>query len=377
MRGDRAPGSLYCCLKQLDSLQSMLLLELQVFLVERVDSIDHGLDKLNFRVSQAMLVGNVIGDAGLSTRLATGSTWLKGQGFAPLLQGIQTLLGPSGKVDVDRGSHAGAQVGGARVQVAKTSIQEELLARLLFDGISHSLDAIGQTLKYSTDIATLLHGDDSELVFLIDPGEEGLVLVVVDASALWPVTLHASRDEVLVARDKQEVVIHQLLTVGFLHAQEGVVVAGQLASQLGKCVLHQFLDLQPLLLGDSGRQAEAINAATDTDPGGLDWGRFVNVALDLADIHVRGVAEAVRETVVLGDDGVKDILEDFIRVLVSSVNAAVLIIEFNGTSNGLAESESAGFGLDATELLPFLWSDVLGDQAMGGLDGWEWWSRHS
>ena len=41
----------------------MLLLPLEVFLVESVDSINHDLDQLNLRVSKTMLVGDVISAA--------------------------------------------------------------------------------------------------------------------------------------------------------------------------------------------------------------------------------------------------------------------------------------------------------------------------
>jgi hypothetical protein len=37
-----------------------------------------------------------------------------------------------------------------------------------------------------------LHGDDSELVLLVDPDEEGLGVVVEDASAAWPVTVEVA-----------------------------------------------------------------------------------------------------------------------------------------------------------------------------------------
>ena len=42
-------------------LHAMLLLELQVLLVESVDTINHGLDKLDLGVSQSVLVGHVVG----------------------------------------------------------------------------------------------------------------------------------------------------------------------------------------------------------------------------------------------------------------------------------------------------------------------------
>ena len=119
----------------------MLLLQSQVLLVEGVDTIDHGLNQLNFRVAQTVLVGNVISDASLATRLTAGATGLDGELLAPLLQSWQTLLGPSGKVNVDGGPHASAQVGGARVDVAELLRQLEVLARLGLDAVLDSLDA--------------------------------------------------------------------------------------------------------------------------------------------------------------------------------------------------------------------------------------------
>jgi len=67
---------------------------------------------------------------------------------------------------------------------------------------------------------TVFHGNDTELILLVDPDQESLGLVVVDATTLGPVTLHACGDQVLVARDKEEMVIHQLLAIIFLHSQE-------------------------------------------------------------------------------------------------------------------------------------------------------------
>ena len=64
-----------------------------------------------------MLVGDVVGDAGLAAALAAGAAGLQAQLLAALLEGGQALLRPPGQVDVHRCPHSGAQVGGARVQV--------------------------------------------------------------------------------------------------------------------------------------------------------------------------------------------------------------------------------------------------------------------
>jgi hypothetical protein len=39
----------------------VLLLELQILLVESIDTVNHGLDKLNLGVSKTVLVGDIIG----------------------------------------------------------------------------------------------------------------------------------------------------------------------------------------------------------------------------------------------------------------------------------------------------------------------------
>ena len=50
--------------------------------------------------------------------------------------------------------------------------------------------------------------------------------------------------------------------------------------------------------------------------------------------------EVLREAVVLEDDWVEDILEHLVRVLVASVDAAVLIIELNGAGNSLKNEKN-------------------------------------
>ena len=80
-------------------------------------------------------------------------------------------------------------------------------ARLLSDAVLHGLDASGQPGEDALHVASHLHRDDPQLVLLVHliclevkqvrssscyshPGEESLVLVVENASALWPVSLH-------------------------------------------------------------------------------------------------------------------------------------------------------------------------------------------
>jgi len=350
------------------NLHAVLLLEFQVLLVQSVDTVNHGLDKLDLGVSQSVLVGDVISVSGLATRFTTGATGLDSEFLTPLLQSWETLLGPSGEVNVDRGPHASTQVGGAGVDVAELLRQLEVLARLSLDTVLDSLDATGQPLEDTLDVTTLLHGDDTSLILLIDPDQEGLSLVVEDATALGPVTLHTSNLQVGVTRHEEEVVIDKLLADLLVHASEWVVGTSQVTLEPLQGSGDQLLNTNTLLLGDSGGQTESLDGAADTDPDGVDGDLRVDVAVDLGGVHVGNVLEVSWEAVVLADERVEDISEVDVGVLVTGIDTAVLVVELNSAGNGLGKGEARGLGDKATELVPLLLGHVLGNQAVGGLD---------
>ena len=105
--------------------------------------------------------------------------------------------------------------------------------------------------------------------------ELNIGVVVEDSAALGPVPLHASGDEVLVAGDEEEVVVDELQPHLLVHAEQRVVVALEVAAELAEGGLHEALHVEALLLGDSGREAESLDAAADADPHRLDgspWG---------------------------------------------------------------------------------------------------------
>lgn len=179
----------------------------------------------------------------VTTRFTTSTTGLKGKNLAPSLEGGETLLVPSGEVDVDGGAHASAQVGGAGVDVAELGAEEEVLAGLSLDGVTDGLDTAGKTLEDAQDITAALHGDDTELILLIDPDQEGLGVVVEDTTALGPVTLHTGDLQVRVSRHEEEVVIDKLLADLLVHASQGVVLASEVTCKMMKNDLKCFVIL--------------------------------------------------------------------------------------------------------------------------------------
>jgi len=349
-------------------LQSVLLLELNVLLPEGVDSVNHDLDQLNLGVSETVLVGDVISVSSLTARFSAGSTGLNSEFLASCLELVNSLLGVSGKINVDGSSHASSKIGWAGVDVSVLLGEGIVLARLGLDGIANSLDSTGKTSEDSLDVSSLFHGDDTGLILLIDPHKEGLGVIVEDSTALGPVTLHTSNCQVSVSADKEEVVIDELLSDGLIHTSEWVVLASKISIESLKGRGHHLLNVNSLLLGDSGGETESINVASNTDTGGVDGHLRVDVAINLGGIHVRGVLGISGDTMVLLNQRVKDNSEVLVRVPVTSVDAAVLVVELNSASDGLGKGESGGLGDNATKLVPLLLGDVLGSQGVGGLD---------
>jgi len=353
----------------------VLLLELEVLLPEGVDSINHDLDQLDLGVAKTVLVGDVISVSSLAARFTAGSTGLDSELLASGLELVNRLLGPSREVNMDRGSHASTEVGGAGVDVTVLLGQSVVLARLGLDGLLDGLDTAGKAREDSLDVATLLHGDDTGLVLLIDPEKEGLGVIVEDSTTLGPVTLHTSDSQVTVSGNEEEVVIDQLLADSLVHASKRIVLASEVTGQLGQSRGHHLLDVNSLLLGDSGRETESINITSDTNTGGVDGDSGLDVADDLLGVHVGGVLGIGGDTVVVLDDGIKDLGEVLVRVPITSVDTAVLVVELDGTGAGLGDGEAAGLGLDVLDFVPSLLGHVLGHQGVGGLDDGEF-SRH-
>ena len=50
----------------------------------------------------------------------------------------------------------------------------------------------GESVEHGVKVGTWLHRDDTELVLLVNPHQEGLVVVVEDTSALGPFTVKAA-----------------------------------------------------------------------------------------------------------------------------------------------------------------------------------------
>merc|ERR1719206_308716 len=116
------------------------------------------------------------------------------------------------------------------------------------------------------DIPALFHADDAQLVLLVDPHQEGLVVVEEDAAAFGPIIVDARRFQEAVALFEQEMVRHELRAVLLRHTLEREVLTFEVvvfeALENG---LHLLLELDGLFLVHSTAQRVTRDVPRDAD----------------------------------------------------------------------------------------------------------------
>ena len=149
------------------------------------DTVVHVLDEVLLRTAKSALVGD-IEDAVRGIRvLTTGATDLDVVLVSDTLESgpvIHELL----QADVDRSAEGCSEVSRAGCDITEMAVVSELGSSL------DSGSGTAEALEDGTDVGTLLHGDDTELILLINPDEEGLGVVVEDTSALGPVAVETA-----------------------------------------------------------------------------------------------------------------------------------------------------------------------------------------
>ena len=121
------------------------------------------------------------------------------------------FLGKIWKFDMNRSSKSSSEIGWARCDITKMIIVSEL--SLCLDLSSSN----SESAENSSDISSLLHGDNSKLILLVDPDQECLFLVVENTSTSWPVSVETTGFQESVSFLEQEVISNQLSLFFFGH----------------------------------------------------------------------------------------------------------------------------------------------------------------
>ena len=170
-------------------------LELHLSVNHSLNTVVHVLDEILLRTAKSALVGD-IEDAVRGIRvLTTGATDLDVVLVSDSLE-LVPVLHELLQADVDRSTEGCTEVSRARCDITEMAVVSELGSSL------DSGSGTAETLEDGTDVGTLLHGDDTELILLINPDEEGLGVIVEDTSALGPVAVETAGIEEAIALPK-------------------------------------------------------------------------------------------------------------------------------------------------------------------------------
>merc|ERR1719309_377595 len=298
-----------------ESLDERLL---PLHLNHELDTINYQLDLLYLGGAQTVSVGDVEHTTHGGSVHTTCATLLQTQPGEDLLKlGVCAQLG---QLDMDTTTQTGTKIGGAGEDVAEMLVPHEAVVVLLED-LLNLLQANTETPEDLPHVAALLHGDDTQVILLVHPDQEGFVVVVPDASGVRPVTGHTSagqqgRDRLV----KQEVISDQLLLLGISHGLQGVVLSLELTIQAGQSLNGQLLNQSALATAVVGGQGQSLDAATSTDTAGQDIvGVQVVTALQVLEVQVGLVlVSGLVSTMTIGDDRVQQLLEDLIGLLITS-----------------------------------------------------------
>jgi len=284
---------------------------------EEGDAVAHELEEIDLGVADTVSVGNVVGavvGGGVDT---TGTTLLETEEIQDFVQ-LLLVLGQGGELDVDAGTETSSQVGWAGQDVAEMLVPHVRVAALLHEGLDLG-QALAETLEDTLDVTALLHGDDAEMVLLVDPDQEGLGVVVPDATSVGPVAGHTGAGEE--RRDglvEEEVIGDQLILLGVGHLGKGVVLALELTLKTGEGVDGDLLDGATLTTGAVRGKGDTLDGAAGTDAGREDVLLIEETTLEVVGVQVGLVLGILAISVVTAvNDGVKKISENLVGLLIT------------------------------------------------------------
>ena len=103
-----------------------------------------------------------------------------------------------------------------------------------------------------------------------------------------------------------------------LHPSEREVASCQIDLEVGKGFFHESLHSERQFFGD------AVDAADNSDPGGMDGGRGVDVPSDLGGAHVNGVDSVGSDALLVLDEWVEHVRENlYIKQIIYSIAGEV------------------------------------------------------
>lgn len=170
---------------------------------------------------------------------------------------------------------------------ARCNVPQMIVVRKLRLGLEES-GAAAQPFEHRADIRPILHRNDPQLIFLIDPHQERLIIIVINPAARRPVPVEPARLQEPVALLEQKVVVHELLLVSGGHGLEGVEFASEVAREIFRDLVEAVDQHLPVLLRHAWAELHVGVVPGDSDSRGFDEGGFVGLewgSVELGGVH--------------------------------------------------------------------------------------------
>jgi len=219
---------------------------------------------------------------------------------------------------VDTGTETSSEIGWASEDESEMLIPHVLVATLLHEGLDLG-QALAETPEDALDVSTLLHRDDSQVILLVDPDQEGLGVVVPDATTVGPVAGHAGAGKE--GRDwlvEEEVVVDELILLGISHLGQGVVLALEFTLKTSESIDGNLLNSATLTTGAVGWERDVLDGASGTDTGREHILLIEDTALKVVRVEVGLVLGVLAISAVTSvNDGVQKVGEHLIGLFIT------------------------------------------------------------
>lgn len=146
---------------------------------------------------------------------------------------------------MDGASHASAQVRGAASDHAQHGMGHEYFV-FACDAFQVGLNcghSARKTVKNGLDVPSLLHGDDSEVISLIDPHHKLLILGNEYSSSERPISMIARGGLHFVSTSEQVVLVDEFFRLLWGHVSVTIESAFQISCKIFHDLLHETGDL--------------------------------------------------------------------------------------------------------------------------------------
>ena len=188
-----------------------------------------------------------------------------------------------------------------------------------------------ETVKDCLQISSILHRDDSQLVFFVYPHEEGFVFVVEDTSSVRPVSIETYSFKESISLLEQKMILNQLFSLLLSQFVKRIICSSQVPLEAFQCLDDIFLDLNPLLIGYPGSKREPIQVPPHADPRTLDHSCILPCkrwCVELSSVHIGDVLVCLFMFVVVFDDKIEEVCKCHVRVVTSRVDSDTRVCVF-------------------------------------------------